>query len=313
MKKVYKKALAFDLGGTKIAAAVVNERGKIIEFVKEKVDTSKGVVSLVAQFHRLGAPLIQTHKVKQAVIASAGPLDPFAGKLLNPTNLKKQGKLLGVVPLAQLVQKKLKIKTRLENDAASAVLAEYWIGKGKGAKNIMAITLGTGLGVGVIANNQLLRSGRNLHTEAGHITIDYQDTQWQCGCGNFGCAEAFLSGVNFTKRMNQVYFQNPIDGEELVHRARLGDARVIAEFIHYGERLAAFLYSQIVVFSPERIIISGGFSHSSDLFLSVTEKKLTDLLSTRRVGIDMLPKILLSDFKDEAGLLGAAYTAFHSN
>jgi glucokinase len=309
-KKTLKKALAFDLGGTKLAAAVIDESGQILDIVRAKVDLSGGPSSLINQFYALGAPFIKTHKLKMAVIASAGPLNPVTGVLLNPTNLKTNGQRWGDVPLTQLVEKKLKIKTKLENDAAAATLAEYWIGVGKGSDNILSITLGTGLGVGIITNGKLVRSGRNLHTEGGHIILDYQDKDWLCGCGNYGCAEAFLSGVNFTKHLAEIYKDPALDGHKLVELARKGDQKTLNEFKSYGLRLAAFLYSHIVLFSPEKIIISGGFSHSADLFLPVTTKKLEVLLATRRTGIDMMPQILISKFRDEAGLLGAAYVAF---
>lgn len=313
MRKSIKRTLAYDLGGTKLAAAVIDDAGRILESVREKVDVSSGPTSLVNQFYKLGSPLVKKYALKHGAIASAGPLDPVAGVLLNPTNLKTKGRRWGDVALTQLVQKKLKINIKLENDAAAAALAEYWVGSGKGFENILIVTLGTGLGVGVIANGQLIRSGRNLHPEAGHITIDYQDQDWLCGCGNYGCAEAFLSGANFTRQMAKRYFDSSLDGHTLVDHARAADRRIVQEFALYGQRLATFLYSQIVLFCPEKIIISGGFSHSADLFLPKTKKHLLKLLRTRRTGVDLLPQISISKFIDDAGLIGAAYTAFQNN
>lgn len=311
-KKSYKKVLAFDLGGTKIAVAVIDERGHILESQKELVELHGGVASLVAQFARLGRPLIDKYKLKNGAIASAGPLDPIKGLLLNPTNLKTLGHEWGVVPIIKEVEKKLKIKMKLENDAAAAALAEAWIGLGRRCKNIMVITLGTGVGVGVIVNNQLIRSGRHLHTEAGHITIDYKDRSWRCGCGNYGCAEAFLSGSNFTRHFAKEWSEPHLTGEELVTRARRGDERVISEFFIYGERLASFLYSLTVMFSSEKIILSGGFSHAANLFLPTCEIRLADLLRTRRQGVDLLPQVVISRFRDEAGLIGAAVVSLHN-
>lgn len=294
------------MGGTKIAVAVIDERGRILESHRESVELRGGASSLITQFARLGRPLIEKYKLKKGAIASAGPLDPIQGLLLNPTNLKTLGHEWGVVPLIKEVEKKLKIKMQLENDAAAAALAEQWIGVGRAHQNITVVTLGTGVGVGVITNGQLVRSGRHLHTEAGHITIDYQDQTWLCGCGNYGCAEAFLSGSNFTRHLALEWTEPHLTGEELVNRARRGDGRVISEFFTYGKRLASFLYSLTVTFSPEKIILSGGFSHSTDLFLSTCEVRLAELLRTRRHGLDLLPQILISKFRDEAGLIGAA-------
>lgn len=310
-KKILKKVLAYDLGGTKLAVAVVDESGHILETRRELVELHGGEKSLVDQFVRLGRPLIEKYKIKKGAIASAGPLDPIRGLLLNPTNLKTLGHEWGVVPLIKLVEKKLKIDMQLENDAASAALAEGWVGVGRNKKDMTIVTLGTGLGVGVIANGALVRSGRHLHTEAGHIIIDYANKNWLCGCGNYGCAEAFLSGANFTKHFAKAWSEPHLTGEELVARARRGDERVLSEFVIYGERLASFICSLTVVFSSEVIILSGGFSHAADLFLPTCVNKLSQLLSTRRQGCDLLPRILISKFRDEAGLIGAAFVSFH--
>ncbi len=310
-KKNYKKVLAYDLGGTKIAVAVVDERARIIETKRQLVELHGGAKSLVEQFVRLGRPLIEKYNIKHGAIASAGPLDPVRGLLLNPTNLKTLGQDWGVVPLVRMLERQLKIKLALENDAAAATLAERWIGQSQKLKDSVVVTLGTGLGVGAIANGELVRSGRHLHTEAGHIIIDYADQSWRCGCGNFGCAEAFLSGANFTRHLAKEWSEPHLTGEELVARAQKGDERVLAEFVTYGERLASFICSLVVIFSPEVIVLSGGFSHAANLFLPSCENRLTELLATRRQGCDLMPRILLSKFRDEAGLIGAAFVSFH--
>lgn len=308
-QKNSKKVLAFDLGGTKLSVAVVDSRGKILVEKREPVFLAGGFKGLVEQLAQVSLPLIREHRIKKAAIASAGPLDPVKGALLNPTNLKTEGREWGVVPLARAVEKKIRIPVRLENDAAAATLAERWVGVGRKVDNFIVVTLGTGVGVGVMANGHLVRSGRQLHTEAGHITLDMNDREWRCGCGNYGCAESFLSGMNFTARLAAQWKDFDLTGEMLVRRARNGEEKVLREFRLYGQRLASFIYSLVVMFSPEKVILSGGFSHSADLFLPDCEKELLSLLRTRRQGVDLLPKIHLSKFRDEAGLLGAAFVA----
>jgi predicted NBD/HSP70 family sugar kinase len=159
--------------------------------------------------------------------------------------------------------------------------------------------------VGIIANGALVRSGRGLHPEAGHIIIEHIQKEALCGCGNYGCAEAYLSGKNFCKCLSQKWNEE-ISGEELLARAKANDQRAIEEFKSYGRRLAIFLASLVVLYAPEVIIIAGGFSHSSDLFLPETRRELESLLVRRRKGVDLLPKIQLSEFRSAAGLLGSA-------
>jgi glucokinase len=306
-KKNYKKVLAIDLGGTKVAVAVVDESGAIISEKRESVQAESGAQSLIEQICRISQPIIAKHKLKMGGIASAGPLDPRSGVLINPTNFKSKSKHWGVVPLVKELEKRLKIRFRLENDAASAALAESWLGMGQNCNNFLTITLGTGVGVGVVTNGKIVRAGRNLHTEAGHLTISHDDKEWLCGCGNYGCAEAFLSGKNFTKKLAKDLDDPLLTGERLLLRAKEKDPFILQEFVKYGERLATLIYSLSVVFAPERVILSGGFSHAASLFIPSCEKRLAQLMGTRREGIDMLPKICISQFQDEIGLLGAAY------
>jgi glucokinase len=308
---VSKNVLAFDLGGTKLAVAAVAENGKILREVREKVAFDRGPEGLYQQMGRLGQMLQNEYSCVAAAIASAGPLDPRMGMLLDATNYKTDGKSWGVVPLVREVKKHLSIPLTLENDAASAALAEKWQGAAQGNDNSVVVTLGTGLGVGIIANGHLVRSGRYLHPEGGHLIIEHEKEEALCGCGNYGCAEAYLSGTNFAKFISQQWNEK-VSAEDLVRRARAGEARAVQAFEDYGRRLALFMRSLIVMFSPEVIVLSGGFSMAADLFLQKTATTLTHLMERRRAGVDLLPEIKLSPFREEAGLLGAAWVAFES-
>lgn len=306
-----KTVLAFDLGGTKLAAAAVDESGKILREIREKVVFDKGIEGLFEQMARVGRDLCSQFPCLAGAIASAGPLDPRAGLLLDPTNFKTSGHSWGVVPLVAEVKKHLKLPLTLENDAASAALAERWQGASQGFENSLVITLGTGLGVGVIANGELIRSGRYLHPEGGHLIIEHEKQEALCGCGNYGCAEAYLSGTNFTKLVSQQWGE-AVTTEEIVRRARAGDPKAVQAFSDYGRRMALYMRTLIVLFSPEVIVLSGGFSMVADLFLEKTAETLMQLMERRREGIDLLPEIKLSPFREEAGLLGAAWVAFES-
>lgn len=305
--------LAIDLGGTKVLAGAVSAEGKILFSVKESVQTDGGPEVLIKQITQLSEQVLKKYpEIKKAALSSAGPLDPEKGLWLNLTNLDSKGKKWGKVPVIQKLQDVTSIEWKLENDAAAAIRAEVWMGRAKGLKNAIALTLGTGLGVGVWANGNLVRAGRGLHPEAGHIIIEHQTNEVLCGCGNYGCAEAYLSGVNFTrwvsKRWSETGMGSVASGEELVNLARGGDSKAVDLFVEYGQRLAIYLASLVVLFCPEKFVISGGFSHASDLFLPHCQKKLAILLASRRDGIDLMPLVEVSNFQETAGLLGAAHT-----
>jgi glucokinase len=236
-------------------------------------------------------------------------LDVDKGLLLDPTNYVTDGKGWGVVPITRLLSKGLKRPVLLENDAAAAILAESWLGTAKRVKNSMILTLGTGVGVGVISNGKLERSGRGLHPEGGHLIIGAGDTSAPCGCGNYGCIEAYLSGHGFTQRVRTKLRDSSLTSEQIADRARAGQAEYRAFFVEYARLLAVSLHNYIRLYAPEVVALTGSFAKTADLFLSETEKQLIPLLQRLRVGVDMMPKLTVSTLDNRAGLLGAAHVA----
>ncbi len=311
-KKMTPLVLAYDLGGTKVAVAIVNSRGKILREIREPASFLDGKNAVLRQLETLGKTLMAEYpgRVTRVGIASAGPLDPSRGLLLDPTNFKdKSGKTWGTVPLAQILAKKLGLPVYLENDAAAAILAETWIGAAKGLKNAMILTLGTGLGTGIIANGQLVRAGRGLHPEAGHIPLLFNDRKAQCGCGNLGCAEVFLSGKNFGKRA-AARLKNPrLDARAIAELARRKEPEALALFREYATHLAAALRAYVFLYAPEMIVLTGSFAAASDLFLKDAQKQLEWDLRRYREGVDLMPRLKVSALNNEAGVLGAAWVA----
>lgn len=305
--------LAYDLGGTKVAVGVVDSSGKILAFHREAAFIKQGKQATLDQLIRLGKNLIKEYPAIQSVgIASAGPLDPVRGELLDPTNFSGPGGNWGKVPLAAILAKGLKKKVVLENDAAAAILAEAWKGLSKGTQNAMILTLGTGLGTAIIANGELIRGGRNQHTEAGHMIIRAGDTSAPCGCGQLGCAEAYLSGRAFAHRARRKMGNEIIDAPQIAARARDGDRVAIALFDEYANDLAIALHNYVVIFYPETVVFTGSFAAAHDLFLKKTDKKLGELLKRRNQVFNIQPKLVISKLENQAGLLGGAYVAFRA-
>ncbi len=299
--------LCFDLGGTKLRAALINSRGQIKAFTTATVNQKAGLPGLLELFKELEQQLPKL-KYKAVAVASAGPLHPEKGLLLDPTNFFTTKKSWGVVPLAAHLKKLFKKPVILENDAAAAVLGEMWKGGHGKKKNIVAMTLGTGVGVGVITNGQLVRAGRGLHPEGGHIPINSEDHDYPCGCGAYGCIEAYLAGTHFAKRMSARVGRS-LTGKEAVALAEEGDLQIQASFKEYGRHLAQAVRSLCVLFAPEVVVLSGGFSHASSLFLPETKKVLPSMLERYREGIDLLPEVKVSKLLNDAGILGVAFIA----
>jgi len=300
--------LAYDLGGTKVEVGVVNRSGQILESERVPARTQDGAKELIEQLAQIGLPYLEKYSEIDAIgLASAGPLDPKRGTLLDPTNMFQNGKSLGEVPISSELEKLLERPVYLENDAAASILAEQWVGAASDVENAMVLTLGTGLGTGIICNGQLVRAGRGLHPEAGHIVIGAGDETAPCACGNLGCAEAYLSGSHFERRAKEVFgLDKHLRASQISQKAREKDPKALKAFDDYCDKLAIAITSYVVLYAPEKIIFAGSFAKAGDLFIEPTQEKLVPLLERRRVGVDLFPELTISPLKNHSGILGGA-------
>ena len=298
-----------DLGGTKVEMAIVEATGKVHALRKELLHLEQGKDKVIQDLLTWGSEMITDFpSLAKVGISSCGPLDPVEGVLLDATNLITDGKGWGTVPLRAIVEEGLKRPTRLDNDAACCALAERWLGVGKreNCSNLMVLTLGTGLGTGIICNGQLFRSGRYLHPEAGHTIIAFDDEAHDCFCGVHGDSEAYLSGMNFTRNFNRKH-ASTFSARELTALARSGDADALTAFDLYARAMAATLHNYCVIFCPEWIVLSGSFSEAFDIFGDKVRDQLRGLLNRRE---NILPQICVSELQNHSCLLGAASLCF---
>ncbi|MGZ3695040.1 MAG: ROK family protein [Bdellovibrionota bacterium] len=306
----FMKVIGIDLGGTKVAAGVVDSKGKILKELSVPTELGGGWLRLKKQLVEICQELKNSHKSISAVgIGSAGPLHAPSGVLLDPTNFGWTSPLK--VNIASQLKSALRLPITLENDAAAAVLAEHWLGGA--TENTVVLTLGTGLGMGVVANGKLVRGGRELHPEGGHLLLRYGDQSAICGCGNAGCAEAYLSGKNFTTRVAKALGNPELKTLEILEMAKSGNS-LVQEFLReYSELLAIYIQNLVVLYYPEKIILTGSFANAHELFLDETERILRGLLLRRLKTLPLQPKLQISRLGNKAGVLGAAYVALHKN
>lgn len=299
--------LCFDLGGTKLACALVDAKGQVRHYKRSQVVMAKGFEGLINAFRDVSKEHLKMNKNVAAVaVSSAGPLDPSTGVLLDPTNFLTAGKSWGVLPLKDKLQELFERPVIVENDAACAVLAEVWRGQARGFKNAMVLTLGTGLGVGVFANGELVRAGRGLHPEGGHLPLNAWSKHHRCACGARGCAESYLAGSHFAKEVGKAIGIPRLSGEELVNMAQAKDPRVDEWMTIYARRLSHAIRMFAMIYAPEAIVLAGGFAAAAPHFLPKTKKLLVPLFKRHTKGVNMLPVVKVSRFKDEAGVIGAA-------
>ena len=224
-------ALAIDLGGTELRAALVDDAGGILAFAAAPTLASGGPDAIVAQIEALAAE-VRAAAPGQAVagvgVCAPGPLDPVAGIVIAPPTLSGWSE----VPLAAILRDKLGLPVRLENDANAAALGEWRFGAGRGAQSLVFVTVSTGIGGGVVVDGHILHGRRGLAAEIGHMTITGESAP--CFCGAIGCFEAVASGTALGRRATAR--TAPGDGSAL--RRLSGDAEVTGRQVVEAGRAA---------------------------------------------------------------------------
>jgi glucokinase len=303
-----RKVIAIDLGGTKILTAVINQDGKILQKIKADTHLSDGWNGLKKQIIQICQNYIDNEKNIYSIgIGSAGPLNAREGTLLDPTNFGWNSNKK--VFIKRELEKALKKPIAFENDALASVLGEAWMGNA--SDNSISITLGTGLGVGVLVNGQVLRGFDGMHPELGHLILRPDDAFSHCECGAAGCAEGFLSGVNFAKTYARKYNLPEQEGKKLELLAAKGNKQVLAEFDDYAKLMAQFISSLILISYPKHIILSGSFANASPYFLKKTILRVKLDMKKRQLSQKIIPQIKISKLNNQNGLFGAAYMALN--
>ena len=201
-----KYVIGVDIGGTKIATGIVSKQGKLIEKVVLPTLAQKGIDHSLQQVYASIEEVLRISGVKKKEIegigaCAPGPLDPLNGIVHNPPNLPGWKE----VRLASLLNKKFRIKTRIENDANAAGMAEVIWGAAKGYKHVFYVTVSTGIGTAVIINGKIYHGKNGMAGEGGHVTINYDGRHAKCNCGNTGCIEALASGPYTVKRLSLIH------------------------------------------------------------------------------------------------------------
>jgi len=300
-----KYILAIDLGGTKIIVGLVSKQNKVLNKKLELIRKNTSQNRLVDLIKKISQQVLVESGIKKrdlnAIgIAAPGPLDSKKGIIFCAPNLIKIKNFKIVEVLRKVFQK----PAFLENDAKAAALGEWKYGAGRGAKNMIYLTISTGIGSGIIINNQLY-SGLGQAGEAGHMVINSDGPR--CSCGQRGCLESLASGTAIAKRAKEVYKEikglsglRKIDSRWVFQRARSGDK--IAQKI-VKESLIALsigLANLIHIFQPEKIVLGGGVMKNKDLILSILRKAVAKKLMA---GFGKT-EIVAAKLGDDSGLIG---------
>lgn len=311
-----KLVFAADLGGTHLRGALVDERGNI--HVQLKQETPKGdspdciVNALVDAATECERRLGNQH-FRASSILVPGTLDSNAEVVVQAPNLDS----LNQFALKAVLEDRFHLPVILENDANAAAVGEMWLGAARGAKNVICVTLGTGVGGGIILDGKLCRGADGSAGEIGHATVDPFHGP-KCKCGNFGCLEMYASATAIVRMTNEALEHHPqssLQGELLTadaiyDAAKAGDELAIETFDKVGDYLGVALANLMNLLGPEVIVIGGGVANAWDLF---EPNMLKQVRSRAFPSLVRTVKIKPAECGDNAGLLGAAQLAFVSH
>lgn len=306
--------MAIDLGGTKLAAALVDEQAGLSEPIREPTrgDTTESILD-------------QIGVLVDRLVSSAGHRD-FAGIVLGVPGLVdfENGVLIETpnlpmvrVPLQRIVEDRAGLPVLLENDANLATLGEHRFGAGKQYSNFILLTIGTGIGGGIILNDELYRGAKGTAAEIGHMIMDIDGPQGPCG--HHGCFETLASGGAIGRRAQRVITkesrilelaggdQGKITGEHVTKAARDGDALAIEVLEYIGGIIGTAFVNVARIFDPEAIVVGGGVAEAGDLVLEPARLVMkNERLPPHAGDIPVVP----AELGQRAPFLGSAALAF---
>ena len=301
-----KYALGIDIGGTNTVVGLVNKEGKVLGTDSVKTQSFPVLEEYVKTVSKLAKDLIAKNNVSIDDIVGLGIGAPnanyYTGNIEKAPNLPwKQDK----VPLAKMFREELNIPVTITNDANAAALGEKMYGVAKDMDNFIMITLGTGVGSGIVINGQLVYGHDGFAGELGHVIIERNGRL--CGCGRRGCLETYCSatGIVRTAKERNTPF---LTSKDIYDAAVKGDETAIDIFKETGTRLGRALADMVVFSSPEAFVLFGGLAKAGDFIVKYTKEAMEEAIMPIFKG---KVKILLSTMKDaDAAVLGASALAW---
>lgn len=313
MSKQQKKMIGIDLGGTTIKFGLISSTGEILQKTKRKTPRDKTFEEIVSTIEEEVETILQSRELSKEKISGIGIGIPGVanadGEVVFANNLFWKNK-----PLQKTLESRLKIPVKVGNDASYAGFGEFHFGAMKNTRNSILLTLGTGLGAGVIIDGKVFHGSHHFGTEIGHMIIG--ENFYNCNCGNNGCLETFASATALIKYVTHLIeagegsslentVKDPVknlNAQQIFKAAEENDPvakKALNRFVHY---LGIGIANLINIFDPEVIALGGGISESGDLFLEELRKKTKQLTYVKALNPT---EIVIAELKNDAGILGS--------
>jgi glucokinase len=309
--------IGVDVGGTKVAAGVVDEHGEILARTRRPTPfaSPSDVEDVIADCI---TELRQGREIEAVGVGAAGFIDADRSRVLVAPNLSWIDE-----PLRDAVSARVSLPVVVENDANAAAWAEFRFGAGRGIDHLVLVTVGTGIGGGIVLNGSLYRGRFGIGAEFGHMNVVAAGRR--CGCGQHGCWEQYCSGrallheareiadvqPGYGKRLLELGDGRPegIEAREVTEAAREGDPAALDCFEEVGAWLGQGLADLAAVLDPEAFVVGGGVSDAGELLLAPARRVFAERLTGTRARPHA--EIRLAELGNEAGLVGAADLARH--
>ena len=293
-------AIGVDVGGTKILAGLVDREGKILRRHERPTDTS----SQDAVVAELNAAVDELREDGVVAIGFGipAPIDQLGGRVVRSVNIP-----LSDFPLRERMGERCSLPVGLDNDANAAAIGEWKAGAGRGVSHMVMLTLGTGVGGGLILGGKPYRGSTGAGAELGHMVVIEDGPE--CTCGGRGHLEALAAG-HAADRVAREVFGADVDAHRLVELADEGEAAAVEALAKIGRHLGAAMGTYVNVFNPELIVVGGGFGVAAWKYLvpAAEEAMRRESLVPARDQVRVAP----AELGSAAGLVGAAFVAFEA-
>ena len=315
-----KYSIGIDIGGTNITVALVTKKGKIVRKIKFPTKVEEGKTKIIKRIVKALDEVtkgLQSKSIEGIGIGVAGDIDQKRGIVRFSPNLFWKN-----VPIARLINKKFKVKVVVDNDANAAAWGTYILETKRKAKNLICITLGTGVGGGLILNGRIYHGASGSAGEIGHITVNTQGQK--CNCGNYGCLETYVGSAyivrkaikeikkgerSLIKKLAGGNLQS-ITSQTIQAAALKGDKLARRIWKEAGEYLGIALSGVINLLNPGVIVFGGGVAKAEELIFQPMKKEIRK--RAFRVPFEKV-KFTRTKFGADLGVIGASLLTLQGN
>lgn len=300
-----KNIACFDIGGTSIKYAVLNESAQILfkdKFPTPKIRCSENIPYKIIEVINYFA---KTYDINSVGISSAGIIDSNKGIVVRADNFHE----FSGTPICEIIKKSTGLNTSIENDVNAAALGEMWVGAAREHRNFVCIALGTGIGGAIVINGELVKGVSGGAGEIGHIILN--ENGEKCACGSYGCFERYASTASlireYTKDSKFAGIDiDEIDGKEIMNRVEKGEKLAVEVYERFMNHLANGIITVTHLLDPGLIVIGGGISAQNEKFFKkLNEKFVSGVIKDYANHTS----IVQAQLKNDAGIYGACYSA----